>query len=290
MLAAFSATPQAQAPTLETVLSRAAAYIEDFQQRLSGVVAEEIYLQQVIPGERRELKADLLLVRPPGLDRWLQFRDIFEVNGRPVRDRQERLSALFLQPAATAMEQARRVVGESSRENAGELRRTINVPIVALNFLDAANQKRFRFTRTANDGTRGDHIARDLPESPHFRVQTEVWVIRFEERQRPTFIRDPLNNRDVVSRGRFWIEPSTGRVLISEIIAEHPDVRAQITVSYQSEPLLGMLMPIEMRETYTNKILRTTPARRWIRIEATATYGRFRQFQVHVDQRIEIDR
>ena len=74
------------------------------------------------------------------------------------------------------------------------------------------------------------------------------------------------------SSGRFWIEPATGRVLMSELVAEPLQVRATIDVSFQSEPLLGMLVPIEMRERYEDR--RVTSL-----VTGRATYGRFRQFQ-----------
>jgi hypothetical protein len=286
VLGLVASTPvAAQAPTLEMVLGRAASYVAEFQTRLSGIVAEETYVQQVVPGERRELKSDLLLVRPPRLDRWIQFRDIFEVDGEPVRDREERLSALFLQPARSAVDQARRIVAESSRYNAGDLIRTINVPLLPLFILEAGNQERFRFSVARND-VKGE-LARDLPASPHFRVTAEVWVIGFKERRSPTLVRDPVRRKDVFSHGRFWIEPATGRVFMSEMIAQQSEVRAEITVSYQSEPLLGMLVPIEMRERYSSTEGRNRPRKPWERIEASASYGRFRQFDVRVDERTQ---
>jgi hypothetical protein len=288
LLATLPGTLQAQAPALDVVLGRAASYVDAFHKQLSGIVAEEDYLQQVIPGGRRSTTSDLVLVRPAGFDRWLQFRDIIEVNGQPVRNRQDRLTALLLQPAETAMEQARRIAIESARENFGPLLRTINVPVMPLIVLEAANQKRFKFTRAAGDQRRQSGMS-DLPATPTFRVQTEVWIVRFDERQRPTIIRDD-RHRNVESVGRFWIEPGTGRVLMSEMIAEHPDVRAHILVSYQSEPVLGLLVPIEMRETYTNKHwddLYKPTAWPWQRIEATATYGRFRQFQVRTNEQFK---
>ena len=84
----------------------------------------------------------------------------------------ERLSNLFLQPAATAMDQARRIAAESSRYNVGVLRRTINVPVMPLVFLEPDVQPRFRYSRVANN---------ERPEIParqagHFVVSTEVWV------------------------------------------------------------------------------------------------------------------
>jgi hypothetical protein len=48
--------------------------------------------------------------------------------------------------------------------------------------------------------------------------------------------------------------------------------RHRIDVSYQSEPIRGLLLPIEMREWYVN--LKTGS-----RIETIANYARFRQTQ-----------
>ncbi len=82
------ATPAtSQPPTLETVLVRAGLYVIELQRQLSGIVAEEDYVQDVKPSisgtfwrvssrVHRELKSDLLLVRPVGSNRWMQFRDV----------------------------------------------------------------------------------------------------------------------------------------------------------------------------------------------------------------------
>ena len=51
-----------------------------------------------------------------------------------------------------------------------------------------------------------------------------------------------------------------------------------IDVSYQSEPLLGLRVPVAMHERYRA---------RSDRVEGVATYGRFRQFQVRTDEVIE---
>ncbi len=240
-------------PDLKTVLGRAAAYVDEFREKLSGIVAEETYFQQQIPGERREMRSDLLLVRSQTFPRWLHFRDTFEVDGQPVRDREERLTHLFFEPA-TALERAKRIATESSRYNIGLVERTINVPLMPLVFLERNVQPRFRFSRRADD----ERPAVPERHAAHFRVSTEVWVIRFEERERPTIVRDSKNLRDVPSQGRFWIEPTSGRVLMSETRANHPSLRADITVNYQSEPLLSLLVPVAMYERYEN----TLPAQR----------------------------
>jgi len=76
--------------------------VGEFMTNCSHVVAEERYVQNpTSPRRRRELRSDFLLVKTPRLvPDWFQFRDMFEVDGQPVRDRDARLSRLFLQPGA----------------------------------------------------------------------------------------------------------------------------------------------------------------------------------------------
>jgi hypothetical protein len=278
-----SGTPQP--PTLKIVLERAGAYVEQFERQLSGIVAEEAYEQVVrraaptsVVLERRQLKSDLLLMQPTPGYRWVQFRDVFEVDGRPVRDREDRLASLFLAPSTSLFDRVARIRRESARYNIGNIDRTMNIPVLPLGVLVRDEQSRFSFSIQARGKGSERGVHRDLPDSPHFRVSTEVWVVAFRESQGPTMVRTP-EGRDVFSRGRLWIEPSTGRVLMAEVTAGGSQVKGQITVSFQSEPLVGFLVPVEMRESYQRS--RDTRV-----IEGVATYGKFRQFRVEVDEQI----
>ena len=286
-----------QEPGLRDVLQRAGAYVAEFQRQFSGIVAEEQYVQEVkafasrcrsagtyaatlncksqlVDPVRSELRSDLLLVKAGAAREWLQYRDVFEAEGQPVRDRTDRLTRLFLDPSASSAGQIARIRGESARFNIGDIHRNMNVPTFALTFLDPANQPRFKFKRTK------DRIPTTVGALSGaegvFRVSTEVWIVQYQEVQRGTIIHT-TNNKDLPSRGRFWIEPASGRVLMTELLAENHDVRATIDVSYQSEPLLGLLVPIEMREWYDGR-------RSGSRIEAVAKYGKFRQFQVNTNE------
>jgi hypothetical protein len=290
LLALVGATAgAAPEPTLSDVLERAGHYVAAFHRQLTGIVAEEHYVQDArMPAvrplnlgtlEHRELNSDLLLVNVTGTTTWLEFRDVFAVDGQPVRDRSDRLTRLFLDRPADAGDQIRAIQDESARYNVGSIQRTVNTPMFPLAFLEARNRSRFKFFRT-ND--RLPAIAKiELPPgsaiAAPFRAAATAWVIRFEERARPTIIHT-LNERDLPSHGRFWVEPDTGRVLMSEVIAEDRAVRGTLTVSYQSEPLLGMLVPAAMRERYEGR-------RTKVLVDAVATYGRFRQFQVTVDEK-----
>jgi hypothetical protein len=274
------ASAQAPGDTLESVLARAGAYAIDFQRQLSGIVAEERYVQDVhvqlsangrflaIPSvSHRELASDFLLVKPIGADRYVEFRDVFEVDGMPVRDRSDRLTKLFLEANRSTADQIEHIVADSTRYNIGNIRRTVNVPVLPLMFLDPVNQYRFRFTRTHD-------------ETPPLalKVPSGAWIVRYEEVRKGTMIRT-TNARDLPAHGRFWIEPLSGRVLMSELIAEDFSIRGAIAVSYQSEPIVGLLVPGEMRERYDLR-------RENSRVDGIATYSRFRQFQVTVDEKL----
>jgi hypothetical protein len=274
---------RAPEPTLATVLEKAGAYVLDFQNQLAGIVAEERYLQnqRIAPGtvrrgalaapRHRELISDLLLVRPVGADRWIQFRDVFEVDGKRVRDRSQRLERLFLAPTTSTPDHVRQIVAESTRYNIGTVERTVNVPLLALLFLDPSKQPRFTFTRAKNAA----------PSMSFARLPATVWVIEYRELERQTLIRG-TNQNDLPSRGRFWIEPATGRVLMTELIAEDVVLRAMIAVRFADESSIGLFVPAEMRERYDvrGNALRGDESH----LEGTATYGNFRRFTVIVDE------
>lgn len=285
----------AQKPALADVLERAGEYVAGFERQLSGIVAEERYVQEVLTFTKRrgcshpsmrncqgqlaspvrtELRSDLLLVRPTGAAGWSELRDVFEADGRPVRDREERLTKLFLNDAPAGRLQISRILDESSRFNIGEIARNINTPLFALQILEPANQSRFKFKRTSIRPPAT--FTGDTTPTAAFRVSVDVWVIEYEETRAGTIIKTE-GLKDLPARGRFWIEPDSGRVLMSELMPRTRGLRATIDVSYQSEPLLGCLVPIEMREDYQD--------RRGAHITAHARYGRFRQFQVNVDEK-----
>src|SRR5262245_27362998 len=195
---------QLAAVTLGDVLRSAGAYVAGFQRDLSGVVAEERYIQEVrhvlqsyaigaLPRSmasqdaRRVLVSDLLLVRPAGATRWVQFRDVFDVDGKAVRDRSERLYKLLLEPTASSAQQVEEIVKESARYNIGNLQRTINVPVLALLILDPPNQRRFSFERTQDRKPK-------LGSEPKSTGSAQIWVVEYFEQSAGTLIRGSGNH------------------------------------------------------------------------------------------------
>lgn len=269
---------RAQEPTLWSVMVRATAYVEELHARLAGVVMEERYEQRAMPlptfhvignEERRvTLLSDYLLVRPDGSERYFGFRDVFEANGSRVRDREERLARLFLDGATSLDRRVRAIVSESARYNVGDVHRTMNTPTLPLLFLRRVYRGRFDFDRISD---RMPSLGVAEPDT-----SDDIWVIAYTETHSATVIRRRDGTR-LPARGRYWIEPETGRVLVTEIVIEDPDVDALITVRYDVPAELDHLVPVEMRERYQNHLTHS-------RVEGTATYSRFRRFRVVVEE------
>ena len=271
-----SAGPAAQAPSLDEVLEKTAAYVAGFRKQLSEIVAEESYRQEIAHTARisnsvatippRTLKSDLVLLKPVDADRYVELRDVFEVDGKEVRARRSRLEELLHDGSGRANASIQSIINESARYNIGSITRNINTPLMALQFLDAVHQPGFKFKHVEKKPVFKDAHDQAVNDAPVFRVSTEMWTVAYEERGRNTIIRKP-NGDPLPSHGRFWIDPATGSVLISELIVDGGGVIATVTVSYQSEPLMGFLVPVQMRETYI---------RGGERISGHAEYGQFR--------------
>jgi hypothetical protein len=239
----------------ETLLQRAAAYLDDYQRQLATVTAEESYLFRGTR-ERKTISSDMLLVATDGS--WLEFRDIFEVNNRPVRDHQARLEALLGNPAELLVK-AQQIADESARQNAGA-QRNINVPTMALTYLTKANQARSTFRILGS----GDH---------------GTTVLAFKETARPPLIH--TNVGVTQTSGRFWIDPATGAVTKSELVLKLPEgngvkalaaVSGSITVTYELDETLKFLVPKLMVEDYSQPMTLT----------GRASYSHYKSFGVVV--------
>lgn len=275
----------AQEATLDEVLARATQYVVDYQQALSGVVSEERYLQTWRRGPRqtdtRVLASDVLLTRPTGAKRYVLFRDVFEVDGRQVRDRSERLLQLFLSPSASTSQQVTRILDEGARYNLGDILRTVNTPTLALVFLDPLYQSHFKFTRSDDRTVEMIRGAGDDGAAAPFAVGDDLWVLAYEETARETLLYTGSGlEGNLPARGRFWVEPATGRIIVTEMHLRNRVIDALIDVRYDLAEAVGAFVPIAMRERYRD-------LRRSSLIEGDASYRRFRKFQVSATEAID---
>jgi hypothetical protein len=252
---------QAQTPALESALRAAAKYIEQYERDVTAVMAQEDYEQRVLSEARvRRLRSDMLILAVEHAG-WVELRDTFEVDGNRVRDRDERISKLFMKPNPDAIQQAQRIASEGARFNISPkmftLNRTLNVPLTALRFLRGPNQDRSTFQLD--------------------RVEPSRIILKFKEHAKPRLI---ASDDGSAATGSFTIEPTSGRVLESELQLVTRQVAGTFSVVYAEQPALKLWLPASMTESYTF-------GRASAMLDGRATYSSFRVFRVETSTVID---
>jgi hypothetical protein len=246
---------------LESVLTAAGRYIEQYERDVTAVIAQEDYLQRVLSEARvRRLRSDMLILAVEHAG-WVELRDTFEVDGNRVRDRDERIAKLFMKPNPDALEQARRIASEGARFNISprtfSLNRTLNVPLTALRFLRRPNQGRSTFQLD--------------------RVEPSRIILKFKEQAKPRLI---SSDDGSAATGSFTIEPMSGRVLESELQLVTRRVSGKFSVVYAEQPALKLWLPASMTESYSFGGASAT-------LSGRATYSNFRMFRVETSTVID---
>jgi hypothetical protein len=239
-----------------TVLSSAMRYAMNYEQRFALLAAEEHYIQELQrppnPGSnltranpgggmqgggainQQIIKSDFLLVQLGGDgEGFMPFRDSYEVKGRKLRERDDRLLKLFTSNDKGRFEKAAKFSDDSSKHNLGNVARTINIPLLAMMFLHPRVNERFEFT-DGGEETIGGRILRKAA---------------YKEVARPTLIKTS-RGRDLAMTGMLWIDPFNGTVVKTELNAADPIVRTQITVMFRREDALDLWVPEKMEEYY----------------------------------------
>ncbi len=282
---AWTSAAPAQRTDVNGTLARAGTYVTRFISTFANAVTEETYTQELahvgddaraLAPTQRTLRSEFLMLRATAIEvGWMPFRNVLEVNGRPVHNTDERLAAILATPSADALARAQRITAEWTRYNIGP-NRTINSPVLALLFLQPDIQPRFRFKA----------------EKPDREVPVGVSVVSYQEVSRPTIIRTPeprpggVDYNDSPASGRFWID-TDGTVLRSELIilgGTRSLLRlgtagraAVFTTVFQRDDGRRIAVPTEMRER-----LSTADAV----LTGTARYGGFTTFAVNTDSAV----
>jgi hypothetical protein len=260
-----------------SIVSLAQAYASRYQREAPMLIARERYVQNQtdtrgVPDTRsmldsrsslaasRTLISELVMVRLPGEVGWVTFRDVLEVDGRPLRDREQRLLQLLQSPSPDSLAQARKLATESARYNLGRITRTLNVPDIGLSYLDPAHTSRMAF---------------DAPEKATVSGVAAV-SFRFREVAGPSIIRS-TSGGNLLAAGRIWAA-ATGEILRTELTIRDRQSIGRCTVDFRREPGIEIRVPSQMTERYT------IPAET---VDTVATYSDFRQFSVATSESIK---
>jgi hypothetical protein len=254
-------------PKTLAAVQLASKYVENYRKEFSAIVCEERQIQTLIkPDGRirktRVLVSDLMFVTVGADAKPSAFRDVISVDGKPVRDRDNRLRKLFLEkPSAAAADQALKISVESTRYDLG-IRRVGESPLIPIGLLDSPLLSNFRFVLTGR-------------------------TLTFDEAKSPTYMRAMLNGRlqYAPSRGSFVIDPEIGAVLSATLTSEgsgDDPMSRTFVARYGEHAALKILVPIEMTESY-----RYPAQPKADRFEAKYTYSAFRRFTVTTSEIIK---
>jgi VWFA-related protein len=272
---ASSSAPTEMATSLTTdasaaeVMKHVGAYVEGYGDAASVLVGVEKYEQKsatigrnraIVARNTRKLTSEVALVRnSSAIGGWLAFRDVIEVDGKPVNDRGTRLATLF-DGRLPDLEEAKRITDESTRFNlGGPVYRTFNVPTAMLFFFAPDNLRRFAFKTRGRESIGG----------------ADATVIDFHETATPTLVMNGAG-RDVTSSGTLWIDPADGHVIKTRVTLKGyagSSSSAKVEVTYRHLTDVDMWVPASMQEEYSTNAGDLT---------GEAEYVDFRRFRTSV--------
>ena len=272
-------------PSLVELLTSAGEYVLAYEEAFRVVVAEEVYVQRLraSPGgpvqQTRRLSSDVAFVRASGaaLPWWL-LRDVYEVDGGVVRDRQARLEKLLVEGPAVGLERARAIADEGARFNLGRSVRNFNVPTLVLAFLHPSLQPRFSFERKGTTTIEG----RSFVE------------IAFRELAAPSVIRGPDAHPEVLAAGRVFIhdgrDGTVGRTeLVLDLAGEGIRTRATLDTEYRPYRALALWVPVEMRDRLQTELAGQRGRSGSVEfVEGLAAYSGFRQAGVSTQEEFRV--
>ena len=247
------------------MVERATAYVSDYQQKLTSVVADEEYTQDIldqIPRDpamprTRRLRSEVFFVFEAVDRQWMAIRDTMLVDGSPIRDRPSARDAFQTMAPSDVR---RRFSQLNAHWNIGRITRNFNEPTLGLLVFDREHVERFSFDRRsitrAQDGT--------------------LVTLEFRERERPTLIRDERLG-PIYSRGEIVADATGGVVRRTVLRLSLRDTKVELTTEYALDDKLAMWVPRVFRERYERG---RDDGESYERIACEATYSNYRRFDV----------
>jgi len=235
--AARSAVPTQKSPdiSVKAVVAAGTKYVADYAARMMFVVGDEAYSQDSFDADdhrtaSRSMKGELFLTFLKADHAWVAVRDVAEVDGEPVPDRQT-LPALLARGALSSI--VVEVVEHNAAFNLGHIERTFNEPTLPLLVLDARRVSNFSFTRQQVEVADGVTLV----------------TLAFVERERPTLVMSG-DGVPFFARGELLMEAGTGRVRATHILFKGKSITADLRTTYVPDPRLELWLPSLFTERY----------------------------------------
>jgi hypothetical protein len=256
------------------VVAAAAAYIANYEQELTSILADELYIQTIvmqIPGDSgmprvRRTNSEVFFMFAPGSHDWMAIRDVMTMDGRDAAERPDIREALRTLPAREA---ALKFKAYNSRFNIGRTYRNFNEPTLSVLVFDEKHRDRFSFDRKRVERT----------------ADAVLVTIAFRERKSPTLIYD-LNRGRVLSTGEVVVEAGSGRIRSAVLRGKIGAMKLELTTTYAPDERLGIWVPAVFREKYEhgeNPGSKPIESRtEYEHVTCEARYSNYRRFETAV--------
>ena len=261
--------------TIGPVLESAAAYVTAYQQALTYILADEIYVQEIraqTPPDpamprRRTLQSTAFFVFAPDGREWMAVREVKRVDGRAVENRHD--VRTWLQSAAPRVDSA--LKSGNAQFNIGRTFRNFNEPTLSLLVLDAFRRPNFKFQQVRATTSGADRLV----------------TVAFEERpSNNPLIRD-LRLEPTLSKGHLTIAAGTGEVRDASLDVAIGELHAHLETIYARDERLNLMVPTIFRERYQRGVEPASIAGRaplpaagaYEDISCEARYTNYRRFE-----------
>ena len=255
---AQSAAPRPDTST-DALVTAARKYVDAYEKSFAFLVADEWYeqVQRDQDGRvllQRILRSELFLTYVAADGEWIAVRDVIEVDGKPVTNR-ERLRDL-LAKGGQFRGVAKQVIESNARYNIGSVSRNFNEPTLPLLLFDSKRIGSVDFDRK--------NVTRNGPIT--------LATLAFEEREGYTIVGGPAG-RSAPARGTLVLDAATGTVRQTTFEIRHLDIRASLKTQYEHEAKLDLWLPVTFSERYErSKDVKEV-------IECEAKYSNYRRFE-----------
>jgi len=240
------------------LVATARKYVDEYEKNFAFIVADEWY-QQVQRDQdgriqlERVLKSEVFLTFLQADGEWIAVRDVIEVDGRTVTNR-DRLRDL-LAKGGQFRGVAKQVIDSNARYNIGSVSRNFNEPTLPLLLFESRRAASVEFDRKK--------VSREGPLT--------LATLSFSERDSDTIVGGP--GGPAPAKGTFVIDAASGTVRETTFEIKHSDIRASLKTQYVRDPKLDLWLPATFSERYE----RTKDAREVI--ECEAKYSNYRRFE-----------
>lgn len=268
LVAAGVFTVFAPPQTAQEIRAQLNTYLTEYEPKLSELIADEQLLQRDVPKRegrpgadaffKRSLFSEVAFLALPGNAGWLGFRRVIKVDDVAVEDTLGNLKSVLAGGASDDYSRARAMLMDSAQHNLGTPR-TINLPNLPLELLQAQHANRFSIRIAGSERIEGHHT-------------TKLVLV---ENSVPTIIRafDGAQMRSIISA---FVEPGTGRLWRADVIIRDPrpsviEFDHVVSVRFRDDRALGLLVPSRMHEDF----LAGSDRKAW----GDAVYSNYRRFQ-----------